>query len=305
MNTPEWLPGAGKVPIDVVTDAAFTGQSVSLEVLRLDRIHPVVSGNKLFKLQKFMEAAVSENDEGLLTFGGAFSNHLVATAFLCHAYGKKSIGIVRGEPPAKPAPTLDQCLAYGMELQFVSRDNYAQMDATVLEQYREAHPGMRIVPEGGYHVMGMTGAAEIAELIPEQVTHIACATGTCTMLAGLYKGRKPHQHLVALPAIKGASDTLRRLEYLLGHAPDVRYVHVENSYHFGGYAKHDDTLIRFMNAFHSMQGIPTDKVYTAKLFFGLTDMISRNFFPKGSRILAIHSGGLQGNASLGPGTLSF
>jgi D-cysteine desulfhydrase len=305
LNRPELLPGAGNVRIDIVTDPAFSEQLVSLEVLRLDRIHPVVSGNKLFKLNKFMEAAVSENEEGLLTFGGAFSNHLVATAFLCRLYGKKSIGIVRGEALGEPSPTLRQCRNYGMELEFVSRDRYAHVDATVFEQYRKAHPHMRIVPEGGYEVMGMAGAAQIAAFIPEYVTHIACATGTCTMMAGLYKGRKPHQHLVALPAIKGATDILSRLEYLLGHAPDSRYVHVENSFHFGGYAKHDDTLIRFMNEFHFRHGIPTDKVYTAKLLFGVRDMIARNCFPQGSRILAIHSGGLQGNASLRPGTLSF
>jgi 1-aminocyclopropane-1-carboxylate deaminase/D-cysteine desulfhydrase-like pyridoxal-dependent ACC family enzyme len=295
----------GEISIDNITDADCRGRSVSLEVLRLDRIHPVVSGNKLFKLRPFMERAIEAGAGGLLTFGGAYSNHLVATAFLCKDHGKKSVGIVRGERPATLSPTLIRCLEFGMELRFLGRREFAEPDSGSRSTLLKEYPSFHMIPEGGYDPLGAAGAAAIAEHIPEPITHIACATGTCTMLTGLYKTLKPQQILVALPAIRGATDILQRMERLLGEMPDAHRIHVEHRYHFGGYGKHDAALIRFMNELHAEHNIPTDKVYTAKLFFGLRDMIARHFFPPGSRILAIHSGGLQGNASLPAGALSF
>ena len=293
------------IRIDDITDAQCLEQAITLEVLRLDLIHPIVSGNKLFKLSKFIDAAVQEDAGGLLTFGGAYSNHLVATAFLCRSYGMRSVGIVRGEEPDPLSPTLSQCIGYDMELRFISREAFAKSHDSRVTHYQKEYPQLHIVPEGGYHPMGVAGALSIAALIPEPVTHIACATGTCTMLAGLYLGRKPHQQLVAVPVLKGVHDSFSRLEYLTGQKPDERFLQVVEDYHFGGYAKHDNKLIWFMNALYTQYRIPTDKVYTAKLLYAVKDLIARNYFPKGSRILAVHSGGLQGNASLEAGTLRY
>lgn len=299
------MPVPEHVHIDDITDAQCLKRAITLKVLRLDLIHPIVSGNKIFKLAKFIDAAVDEDAEGLLTFGGAYSNHLVATAFLCRTYGMRSVGIVRGEEPDTLSPTLGHCLDFGMELRFISRDAFAQSHASRFTHYQKEYPQLHIVPEGGYHPMGAAGAASISTLIPDSTTHIVCATGTCTMLAGLYLGRKPHQHLIAVPVLKGMKDSFDRLEYLTGQKPDERFLHLAEDYHFGGYAKHDNTLISFMNALYTQYRIPTDKVYTAKLIYAVKDLIARNHFPKGSRILAVHSGGLQGNASLKRGTLTY
>lgn len=293
------------VRIDPITDGECLNRGVTLDVLRLDQIHPVVSGNKLFKLKRFMDAAVEQQAEGLLTFGGAYSNHLVATAFLCREYGMKSVGIVRGERSEPISPTLRHCTEYGMELRFISRDEFSELNAERLMQYSGQYPRMQLVPEGGYHPLGAAGASSICRLIPKPITHIACATGTCTMLAGLYLGRRAHQQLIAVPVLKGINDIFSRLEYLSGRKPDARLIHIADGYHFGGYARHNEILIGFMNELYAGHQLPTDKVYTAKLLFAVKDLITHNHFPEGSRILVVHSGGLQGNASLQPGTLRF
>ncbi len=159
-------------------------KSISVEVLRLDVIHPVVSGNKWFKLQPYLNDALQKQKKVVVTFGGAYSNHIIATAAACQNSGLKSIGIIRGEEPIKLSDTLKDCLSFNMELQFVSRNNYKNKVIPDAVSYNYQEKDVYIIDEGGYGIKGMKGAQRVTELIDISVyTHICAAVGTGTMVA--------------------------------------------------------------------------------------------------------------------------
>ncbi len=273
----------------------FSG-NIQVAVLRLDKIHPQVSGNKWFKLRFYLDRAMREGYAGIATFGGAWSNHLLATAAACAASGLQSIGIVRGEAPASYSPTLQQVTALGMELRFIPRDRYRKKNPG-----EDIPRGFLLVPEGGAGPEGIAGAATIAELIEDDFTHICCAAGTGTMTKGLVQAMAGSE-ILAVSVLKNYRTLDDELTALY---PDSDRWKVCHDYHFGGYAKHTDELLRHMNTFFQDTGIPSDFVYTGKLFYAVNDLIKRGYFPAGSRILMIHSGGLQGNSSLAKGSLIF
>ena len=290
---------------DILQDDLFVQKKVSVTVLRLDKIHPVVSGNKLFKLHYFLQEAVASTHKTILTFGGAYSNHLVATAYACQAAGLKSIGIVRGEKPAAPSPTLQHCINYGMQLQFISREDYDKKDtADFITALKKEFGDCNIVPEGGYNNTGAQGAALIWRLIPQNTyTHVCTATGTATTLAGLLLGAN-NETVISIPVLKGMTDIKERLNFC-GAGTNKGQLQIFDDYHFGGYAKKTPGLIEFMNYLWQQHQLPTDFVYTAKLFFAIYDKIKNNHFVSGSSILCLHTGGLQGNASLPEHSLLF
>ena len=293
-------------PVDRINNDLFIQKKVSVEVLRLDKIHPVVSGNKLFKLHYFLQEAVASNHQTLVTFGGAYSNHLVATAFACKEYGLKSIGIVRGEMPALLSPTLQQCNNYGMQLKFISREMYAKKDdPCFLNSLTNDFGENIIIPEGGYHPLGAKGAALIKGLVKEkQYTHICSATGTATTVAGLLLG-DTNEKIISVPVLKGMNDMEERIHFLCEGNFKRTQLEIWGQYHFGGYAKKTPELISFMNYLWQLHQLPTDFIYTAKLFFAIFDAVKNNHFAKGSNILCLHTGGLQGNMSLPQDTLLF
>ncbi len=273
-------------------------------MLRLDLIHPVLSGNKWFKLKYYLQQAIAQK-QGILTFGGAYSNHLVATAIACKLGGIPSIGIVRGEPAATLSPTLLEVQAYGMQLQFVSRTGF-QDDQALIAAMQEAHPDYLVVPAGGQGEAGVRGATEILSLVNLQAyTHVACAIGTGTMFTGLIKALLPHQHALGFSSLKIAGHNHNSiLDFVKTFVTPSRFS-VLYDYHFGGYARKSSTLIAFMNDLYQTHRLPTDFVYTGKLMYGINDLIDKGYFPGNSHMLIIHSGGLQGNRSLTPETLSF
>ena len=280
-------------------------KKVSLSVLRLDKIHPVISGNKLFKLRYFLQNIPDKAGKTIITFGGAFSNHLVATAYACKMKNISCVGIVRGEQPAKLSHTLLHCSEYGMKLCFISRDEYAKKNEPgFLAQICGLYNDCLIIPEGGYDPDGARGAAGIMNLIDPDTTHICCAVGTATTLAGLLLNIKPHQQIIAIPVLKGLTDITERIEFLTGGI-STNQLHIHHQYHFGGYAKKSLALTGFMNSLYSKYQLPTDFVYTGKMMFAVMDLIQHNFFPEQSKIVCIHTGGLQGNLSLQKGTLTF
>ena len=276
-----------------VTPIELSG-GVSGAVARLDLIHPQLSGNKLFKLWYYLERYRTGGYQRLVTFGGAYSNHLLATAYACHALGIPCTGIVRGEAPAQPGPTLVDCARYGMELRFVSRQEYKEGAFGESGDPRE----LLIIPEGGAGEDGIRGASLICKAIPGfgEFTHILCAVGTGTTIAGIKRGLHPGQSVIGIPVLKipPASRTA------FGEGLQLSF-----DYAFGGYARWNPELIAFMNRFFQATEIPTDFVYTAKAAFALYDLAANDFFPKDSRILLIHTGGLQGNRSLPPDLLGF
>lgn len=293
--------------IETLNDELFLQKQVRLSVLRMDKIHPVVSGNKLFKLYYFLEEAAQSSHKTILSFGGAYSNHLAATAFACRALQLKSIGIVRGEQPAHLSPTLQQCMNDGMQLKFITRQQFAEKENGAFTSSLQNEFGdCVIVPEGGYHPSGANGAALIMDIAGcRNYSHICTATGTGTTLAGLLKAAAPSQTIVVLPVLKGMTDIEERIAYLTGNKDPFKNLQLLNDYHFGGYAKKTEALIQFMNKCWQQFHLPLDFVYTAKMLFGIIDRIKDGYFPPGSNILCLHTGGLQGNKSLPLHTLLF
>ncbi len=291
--------------IEEIHDALFVEKQIGVSVLRLDKIHPVVSGNKLFKLHYFLQEALQSNQKIIVSFGGAYSNHLAATAFACKALQLKSIGIVRGEKPASLSPTLLQCLDDGMQLKFVSRHEYdlKETDAFLQKLHKEFEDCI-VIPEGGYRPTGAKGAALIMDLIkPNIYTHICTATGTATTLAGLLMAALPQQQIISIPVLKGMEDIPERLAFLTGNKEYENNLQILHGYHFGGYAKKTAALIEFINHCQRQYNLPLDFVYTAKMMFGIFDAAKKDHFNKGSKILCVHTGGLQGNKSLPLGSL--
>jgi 1-aminocyclopropane-1-carboxylate deaminase len=293
------------IPVERLQDELFTRKNVTVDVLRLDTIHPVVSGNKLFKLHYFLQQAQASTHKTIVTFGGAYSNHLVATAFACREYGLKSIGIVRGEKPALLSPTLQHCIAYGMQLKFISRALYDTKEEpafidTLLTEFGQ----YTIIPEGGYHPDGAKGASMIMNRVKDNYSQLCIAIGTATTVAGLLLNSS-NATVIAVPVLKGMTDIPRRIDFLCGNRIEKNRLQILDDYHFGGYAKKTTALISFMNYLWQQHHLPTDFVYTAKLFFAVYDKIKKDHFAEGSTILCLHTGGLQGNNSLQAGLLLY
>jgi 1-aminocyclopropane-1-carboxylate deaminase/D-cysteine desulfhydrase-like pyridoxal-dependent ACC family enzyme len=288
------LPDIKKISIDRIQDQYLQNKKVELDVLRLDKIHPVISGNKWFKLKYHLDNYNAGNYEGILTFGGAWSNHIVATACACMLSKINCVGVIRGEKPPQFSAALSEAMKYKMELRFISREAYRQKsDEKFLIGIREEFPGYYIIPEGGAGDEGEKGAAEILGLIPgNSYTHVICAVGTGTMFRGILRSAALGQEVIGIVVLKGWPVKTNPQELF-------------HDYHFGGYAKYNATLIGFMNDFYRRTAIPTDLVYTGKLTYATFDLIEKDRLPPGSKILMIHSGGLQGNASLQKGMLIF
>lgn len=278
-------------------------KNIKLDVLRLDEWHPVVSGNKWFKLKCYLKEALQKGYSTIATFGGAYSNHIVATAFACKEINLQSIGVIRGEKAQTLSHTLLQAQAYGMKLHFVSREQYKNK-AFIKVQF----PDVYWVEEGGYGTLGANGAADILGLVNdiENYTHIACAVGTGTTLAGLINAASLHYTIIGFSVLKNNVSIKEEVAQLLPEKKGQKQTLIVHDYHFGGYAKHNAELLDFMNEMWQQHRLPLDFVYTAKAFYGLRDVImNSNIIPYDSRVLFIHTGGLQGNLSLPKGALTF
>jgi 1-aminocyclopropane-1-carboxylate deaminase len=293
-------PNPHLITVDPLHLAVCDEKKINVSVLRLDKIHPVVSGNKFFKLQPYLQKAIELGKKTIVTYGGAWSNHIAATAAACRLYQLQSIGIIRGEETSTPSATLSAAKKLGMELIFMDRDTFKQQKRNPLPDRDDYY----YINEGGFGVPGAMGASAILNYCNKQeYTHFCCAAGTGTMTAGLLAGILPQQRVVSLSVLKNNRQLENDIEELTGIIPGRLYI--SHAYHFGGYAKYNPALLSFMNSLYTLTDIPTDFVYTGKLFFGITDLINTDYFPAGSNILVIHSGGLQGNRSLNKGTLIF
>ena len=291
------------ITVDEVDLPAFKQKNIRVSVLRLDKIDPVVSGNKWFKLKYYLEEAKRQKKSHIVTFGGAYSNHIIATAAMGKQCGFRTSGIIRGEEPGKISHTLLQAMEYGMRLIFISREEYRnkKLPDEIWERQAEIH----LVDEGGYGLPGAKGAGEILDHCQkEKFSHIACAVGTATMMAGLVKASLPQQVIIGVSVTRDAS-LRERFFNLLSSEEKVKKFQLVTGYHFGGYAKHNIELINFMNKFYKDTSIPTDFVYTGKLFYAISEMMRNDLFPGNSNLLIVHSGGLQGNFSLPKRTLIF
>jgi 1-aminocyclopropane-1-carboxylate deaminase len=269
---------------------------LQLGILRLDALHSVISGNKWYKLQAHITAAQLAGKNTLLSFGGAYSNHLVATAAAAQQMGLGSIGMVRGLHAAQHwTDTLKDCAAYGMQLQFLSREQYdCKCEPEYVAELRAIYPDVFIIPEGGNSVYGLSGAGRIAQYIPANASVVACALGTGTTFAGIRQQLPPHIAMLGFPVMKGGNYLASELR----NKTQVTNWELNDSYHCGGFGRHTPELIGFMNRFYEMHGVALDFVYTAKMMLGIFDLIDQGHFAPGSHIVCVHTGGLQGNRSI-------
>ena len=267
--------------------------SVQLTIKRLDLIHPQISGNKFFKLKYNLLAAQQQGLSQVLTFGGAFSNHIATTAYAAQRFGFQSIGVIRGEELATQDlnPTLQTAQDFGMQLHFVSRAEYRlRHDVEYLQQLQRQYPQAFIIPEGGTNALALQGTQEIlSEDDRKNYDVICCAVGTGGTIAGLIESSSNQQQIVGFSALKG-----NFLQHDIQQWTTKTNWRLTDAYCCGGYAKTTDELLQFMQQFEQQYAIPLEQVYTAKMMMGVFDLIQQNHFPANTRILAIHTGGLQG-----------
>ncbi|MDG1730671.1 MAG: pyridoxal-phosphate dependent enzyme [Algibacter sp.] len=268
-------------------------KGIELFVKREDELHAFVSGNKYRKLKYNLLQAEKSGYKTLLTFGGAFSNHIAAVASAGHLIGFNTIGIIRGEElEAKISnnPTLSFAKENGMQFKFVSRELYRHKTSeSFLNELEEEYGEFYLIPEGGTNKSAVKGCEEILTIEDKAFNYICCTVGTGGTISGLINCSKPSQQVLGFPALKG--NFLK--EDISKFAIQTNWKLITD-YHFGGYAKINEELVAFINQFKIDYKVPLDPIYTGKMLFGIIDLINKNYFPKGSRILAIHTGGLQG-----------
>ncbi len=295
-----------------ITTIEIANSDYQVEVLRLDQLHPEISGNKWFKLNYNLQKAKQQGHDTILTFGGAFSNHIAATAAACRLFGMRSIGVIRGEKTDALNATLSGAKDKGMCLHFVDRSTYKRKEEPAFHEELLTQFGQHyLIPEGGNNAEGMKGCMEILTPALDH-DYVLCACGTATTYAGILASASPSQTVIGISVLKGENELPEQAISLLKSAvpffsrairgdealeeKPIESSCISGNYCFNGYAGFNAQLAAFKSAFEKAQGIPLDHVYTVKLFYALVDLIDNKKFRPGSRILVVHSGGLQGNA---------
>ncbi|RCH56484.1 1-aminocyclopropane-1-carboxylate deaminase/D-cysteine desulfhydrase [Mucilaginibacter hurinus] len=278
-------------PVEQIKNAIFDEHGVEVFIKRDDLIHPFISGNKWRKLKYILREAQAKNKTHLVTFGGAYANHLLATAAAAAKFGFKATGIVRGEQVFND--TLFLCSMHGMQLLFTNRDSYRDKAGLFTKHFGDDTTAF-FVDEGGACEEGARGCSELITELSETYDDIICAGGTGTTGAGIINGILKHQlntRMHIIPVLKNGEFLRPGIDkYLAGPAE----YHLHTAYHFGGYAKVTPALVEFIKQFTSSTGIMLEPVYTGKMMYALFNLIEKGHFKKGSRILAVHTGGLLG-----------
>ena len=266
---------------------------VELFIKREDSIHAFVSGNKYRKLKYNLLEADKAGFKTLLTFGGAYSNHIAAVASAGNILGFKTIGVIRGDElrnSINTNPTLRFAQDNGMQFKFIPRDLYRdKTNNSFIESLKAEFGAFYLIPEGGTNTLAIQGCEEILKESDKEFDYICCAVGTGGTISGLINCSKPGQQVLGFPALKGSF-----LQQDISKFASKTNWELKTDYHFGGYAKINTELITFINQFKKDYHISLDPVYTGKMMFGIFDLIEKGYFPKGTKILAIHTGGLQG-----------
>ncbi|MBP6335198.1 MAG: 1-aminocyclopropane-1-carboxylate deaminase/D-cysteine desulfhydrase [Bacteroidia bacterium] len=291
----DFRPPIQKIELDTVQSA-----QICLYVLRDDLSHPYLSGNKWRKLKYNLENFKASGKKAILSFGGKYSNHLIACAAAGKAFNIPMIGILRGEETVSN-PNLMFLKNCGMKLLSISREEYRfrndpaflnKLFARCVKEFGEilTKPDeLFLIPEGGSNPDGVKGCMEIINDIPESATHIVTACGTGSTLAGIAKSCRTNQMSIGISVLRGENFLN---EYVLGQGASVEKFNINFDYHFGGYAKAPNDLLTFCGAFSALTNIPTEPVYTGKMFYGVMDLISKGFFPPGSKVVMVHTGGI-------------
>ncbi|MFD2512779.1 1-aminocyclopropane-1-carboxylate deaminase/D-cysteine desulfhydrase [Pontibacter locisalis] len=288
-----------EAPLQQIKDPLLEEHQLSLWVKREDLLHPHISGNKWRKLKYNLQVAREQQKTALLTFGGAYSNHIAATAAAGKEYGFSTTGIIRGEEHLPLNPTLSFAASCGMELHYISREEYRKkQEPAFLQELKEQFGQPYIIPEGGTNALAVKGCTEIIEDIAIDYDYVCCASGTGGTTAGIIAGLAGNKKILGFPALKGGEFLQQEIEQLITSYNGQMYRNWQliTDYHFGGYAKVKPELVDFIKAFQEQHQVPLEPIYTGKMMYGVFDLIRQNYFPRGSRIVAVHTGGLQGNA---------
>lgn len=270
--------------------------NIRLFIKREDQIHPVISGNKWRKLKYNLEKAKKEEYTTLLTFGGAYSNHIHALAGAAKEYKFQSIGIIRGEEHLPLNPTLRQAAKMGMKLYYMDRTAYRNKHTQqAIDELKDLFGDFYLVPEGGTNELAIKGASEIVTGIEGSYDYVVAPCGTAGTITGIIAGLNGRAKAIGVGVLKGDFHAIDIAQWLekIGKS-SLKNWSIDTSYHFGGYAKYDWELIKFINSFKKNYSIQLDPIYTGKMMFALFDLIAKGRFEKAAKILAIHTGGLQG-----------
>jgi len=294
-----------KAPLQRVRDSFLDDHQVNLYVQREDLIHPVISGNKWYKLKLNLKHAKERGFKTVLSFGGAYSNHIHALSAASGLFQLQSIGVIRGGCDGGN-PTLRDAKAHGMQLHFASREEYAKRcNKLYWQQLQDIFGGCHIIPEGGNNIQGVLGSREIMRSIQSHgiaFDRVAVAAATGATLAGLIQAAPSHVKVLGVSTLKG-EDTITSnvLGYLndMATGPMAQW-QVFGGYHCGGYARVNARLLDFMERFSAGTGIPLEPIYTGKLFYALYDMVLNRQIPAGANVVAVHTGGLQGLRGMQP-----
>ena len=280
-----------------IDDPLLEHYQVELWIKRDDLLHPIISGNKWRKLKYILQHALSLDSDTLISMGGAYSNHLHALAYVGKILGLKTIGLIRGEQPATLTPTLQDVQHWGMELKFVSRSDYR-----LLRQYKQwsdlpdLKPRQYWLPEGGAQALALKGVAELVHEIDIAYDTLCVPCGTGTTLAGIVNAVTADTTVIGFAALKNAGFLTADVNTLL---PNYKgNWHINLDYHAGGFAKTNAELLAFIDGFEARTQIPLEPVYTGKMLYGLYDLIKKQAFKPYQRIIAVHTGGLQGKRGL-------
>lgn len=285
-------------PVQTLNFNLGKGRKLAIDCLRLDQVHPFISGNKWYKLKHHVLAANLAGKSRILSFGGAYSNHLHALAYAGKKLQIKTIGVVRGEKPKVLSPTLQDCVAWGMDLQWLNRRDYRNVAPVAgIKKYSKKYADTWVIPEGGSSEQGVLGVRELFERLwlTDEMNYdvVACPVGSGATLAGIVSANLGVARCIGFSALKGAYDLESRVEAHLGLAQRVNPWEISHDYHFGGFAKINTRLTDFISDIHQRHNVLLDPVYTGKMLYGLLEWVHQGRISPDSRILVVHTGGLQ------------
>jgi len=284
-------------PLTRVVDTALSSRGLALWIKRDDMLHPIISGNKWRKLKYILNDALYSGADTIVSMGGAYSNHLHALAFVGRELGLKTVGYIRGERPAQLNPTLSDLIDWNMELRFVSRSDFRQLrEYTQHESFPELRQGQYWLPEGGATELALRGVAELLDEIELEFDTLAVACGTGTTLTGLVAAAPPASQVLGVAALKGGDFLADDVKQMLDTRGITAYAdwRILLDYHGGGFGKTSSALLGFIRDFQNRHDVELEPIYTGKLMFAIYELIQQDYFPAGQRIVAIHTGGLQG-----------
>ncbi|WP_146900415.1 1-aminocyclopropane-1-carboxylate deaminase/D-cysteine desulfhydrase [Adhaeribacter aerolatus] len=288
-------------PVQLLQDPLFATKGVQVYLKREDLLHPTIPGNKWRKLKYNLQAARESGKNTLLTFGGAYSNHIAAVAAAGREFNFRTIGYIRGEAHLTLNPTLTFATNCGMQLHYLDREAYRLKNTPFfLEKLRHEYPEAYLLPEGGTNLLALKGCAEIVPDITVAYDYLLCAAGTGGTLAGIIAGLAGEKQVIGFPALKGGAFLKEDIVHLVTHYTGQTYDNweLQTQYHFGGYAKIKPELVAFIQYFRQQHQVPIEPIYTGKMLYGLYDLIRNDYFKPNTAIVAIHTGGLQGLAGL-------